>query len=121
MDTDELRRDFDVLSFAAPLVVVLRKRDGSTEASFPALSRFYFGFLRKTEATQETRATNYNDYVCMPKHDRTERPTIPRLVPLPECPITASPVPELTSIHARPDAAITEIRAIVETARPLDS
>jgi hypothetical protein len=26
----------------------------------------------------------------------------PRLVPLPECPITASPVPELTSIHATP-------------------
>jgi hypothetical protein len=44
-DTDELRRDFDVLSFAAPLVVVLRKRDGKLGSLyFQHSPRFYFGF-----------------------------------------------------------------------------
>jgi len=44
--TDELRNDFDVIGFAAPLVVVIRKTDrqkGSLEfRSRP--DRFYFNF-----------------------------------------------------------------------------
>jgi hypothetical protein len=44
-DTSQLSEDFEVIGFAAPLVVVRRKCDG-VEGSlmFPASPRFYFGF-----------------------------------------------------------------------------
>lgn len=45
-DTGELARDFDVLGFAAPLVVVRRKSDGTMGSIFfQHAPRFYFGFL----------------------------------------------------------------------------
>ena len=44
-DTQELGRDFDVIGFAAPLVVVRRKSDGQKGSLlFQARPRFYFGF-----------------------------------------------------------------------------
>jgi hypothetical protein len=44
-DTNELRRDFDVLGFAAPLVVVRRKPDGVRGSlEFQHSPRFYFSF-----------------------------------------------------------------------------
>ena len=44
-DTNELRRDFDVLGFAAPLVVVRRKSDGVRGSlEFQHSPRFYFSF-----------------------------------------------------------------------------
>lgn len=44
-DTNELRRDFDVLGFAAPLVVVCRKSDGVRGSlEFQHNPRFYFSF-----------------------------------------------------------------------------
>jgi hypothetical protein len=44
-DTNELRRDFDVLGFAAPLVVVRRKSDGVRGSlEFQHNPRFYFNF-----------------------------------------------------------------------------
>lgn len=44
-DTEELRRDFDVQGFAAPLVVVVRKSDGQLGSLFFQHSpRFYFDF-----------------------------------------------------------------------------
>ena len=44
-DTNELRRDFDVLGFAAPLVVVCRKSDGVRGSlEFQHSPRFYFSF-----------------------------------------------------------------------------
>lgn len=44
-DTDELRRDFEVLGFAAPLVVVRRKADGvKGSLEFQHQPRFYFGW-----------------------------------------------------------------------------
>ena len=44
-DTDQLRRDFDVQGFAAPLVVVVRKSDGQLGSLFFQHSpRFYFDF-----------------------------------------------------------------------------
>ena len=44
-DTNQLREDFDVLGFAAPLVVVSRKSDGQQGSLFfQARPRFYFGF-----------------------------------------------------------------------------
>jgi hypothetical protein len=43
--TQELGRDFDVLGFAAPLVVVRRKADGVRGSlEFQHSPRFYFGF-----------------------------------------------------------------------------
>lgn len=46
-DTSELSRDFDVLGFSAPLVVVRRKSDGVKGSLFFQHSpRFYFGFER---------------------------------------------------------------------------
>ncbi len=43
--TDELSRDFEVIGFAAPLVVVRRKSDGvKGSLMFQASPRFYFGF-----------------------------------------------------------------------------
>ncbi len=43
--TSELSRDFDVLGFMAPLVVVRRKSDGvKGSLMFQASPRFYFGF-----------------------------------------------------------------------------
>lgn len=44
-DTQELARDFEVLGFAAPLVVV-RRRSGGVKGSltFQHNPRFYFGF-----------------------------------------------------------------------------
>ena len=44
-DTDQLQEDFDVLGFAAPLVVVSRKADGvKGSLMFQGSPRFYFGF-----------------------------------------------------------------------------
>ena len=44
-DTNQLREDFDVLGFGAPLVVVRRKSDGQKGSLFFQHSpRFYFGF-----------------------------------------------------------------------------
>ncbi len=43
--TSELSEDFDVIGFAAPLVVVRRKSDGQNGSlMFQASPRFYFGF-----------------------------------------------------------------------------
>jgi hypothetical protein len=43
--TDELRRDFDVLSFLAPFVYVQRKADGvKGTMEFTHSPRFYFNF-----------------------------------------------------------------------------
>lgn len=50
-DTAEMRRDFDVIGFAAPFVVVRRKRDqvvGSLE--FAHLPRYYWGFTPDQDA-----------------------------------------------------------------------
>ena len=44
-DTDELRRDFEVIGFAAPLVVVRRKSDGQKGSlEFQHNPRFYFAW-----------------------------------------------------------------------------
>jgi hypothetical protein len=44
-DTQELGRDYDVLGFAAPLVVVRRKSDGVRGSlEFQHSPRFYFSF-----------------------------------------------------------------------------
>jgi hypothetical protein len=44
-DTSELSRDFEVVGFAAPLVVVRRKSDGvKGSLMFQHHPRFYFGF-----------------------------------------------------------------------------
>ena len=44
-DTQQLSGDFDVIGFAAPLVVVRRKSDGQKGSlCFQANPRFYFGF-----------------------------------------------------------------------------
>lgn len=43
--TDDLRRDYEVIGFAAPLVVVRRKSDGvKGSLMFQASPRFYFGW-----------------------------------------------------------------------------
>jgi hypothetical protein len=47
-NTDQLRDDFDVLGFMAPIVVVCRKADGIKGSLFFQHSpRFYFGFSPK--------------------------------------------------------------------------
>lgn len=44
-DTQELQRDFDVLGFMAPLVIVRRKSDGvNGSLEFQAAPRLYFNF-----------------------------------------------------------------------------
>ena len=44
-DTSELRTDFEVIGFAAPLVVVRRKADGvKGSLEFQPSPRFYFNF-----------------------------------------------------------------------------
>lgn len=44
-DSDQIRQDFDVLSFAAPLMIVTRKSDGKRGSLFFQHSpRFYWGF-----------------------------------------------------------------------------
>jgi hypothetical protein len=44
-DTDALRRDFDIVGFAAPLVVVRRKSDGQEGTlEFTHNPRVYWGF-----------------------------------------------------------------------------
>jgi hypothetical protein len=44
-DTDQLREDFEVVGFMAPLVVVRRKSDGvKGSLEFQASPRFYFSF-----------------------------------------------------------------------------
>lgn len=44
-DTNQLREDYEVLGFAAPLVVVRRKSDGQKGSLFfQHHPRFYFGF-----------------------------------------------------------------------------
>ena len=48
-DTGQLSEDFDVIGFAAPLVVVRRKSDGQKGSlMFQASPRFYFGFEAQT-------------------------------------------------------------------------
>jgi hypothetical protein len=45
-DTDELRRDFEVLGFLAPVVVVRRRGDGRKGSlEFQHQPRFYFNFV----------------------------------------------------------------------------
>ena len=45
-NTDELRREFDVIGFAAPLVVVRRKSDGiKGSLEFQHSPRFYFNWM----------------------------------------------------------------------------
>ncbi len=44
-DTNEMRRDFEVIGFAAPLVVVRRRADGILGSlEFQHSPRFYFSF-----------------------------------------------------------------------------
>lgn len=44
-NTDELRRDFDVLGFGAPFVVVVRRSDGvKGSLMFQHSPRFFFSF-----------------------------------------------------------------------------
>lgn len=44
-DTDQLREEFEVIGFGAPLVVVRRKADGQKGSMmFQHNPRFYFGF-----------------------------------------------------------------------------
>lgn len=44
-DTEELKRDFEVLGFLAPFVFVIRKTDNQKGSlTFQHLPRFYFGF-----------------------------------------------------------------------------
>ena len=44
-NTEELQRDFEVLAFAAPYVVVQRKADGTKGSMmFQHYPRFYFAF-----------------------------------------------------------------------------
>ena len=44
-DIDEIRQDFDVIGFAAPLVLVSRKTDGKEGSLlFQHNPRFYWGF-----------------------------------------------------------------------------
>lgn len=44
-DTSQLQQEFDVLGFAAPLVVATRKSDGTKGSlMFQASPRFYFGW-----------------------------------------------------------------------------
>jgi hypothetical protein len=44
--TDELRQDFDVIGFAAPLVVARRKANGKLGSlEFQHQPRFYFNFV----------------------------------------------------------------------------
>lgn len=46
-DTEELQRDFQVLGFMAPLVVVARKSDGvKGSLYFQAAPRLYYGFKK---------------------------------------------------------------------------
>lgn len=55
-DTTELSGEFDVIGFAAPLVVVKRKSDGvSGSLEFQHRPRFYFNFQ---EHTSSNRAGN---------------------------------------------------------------
>lgn len=45
-DTTELSRDFDVLGFGAPFVVVKRKSDGKMGSlTFQHYPRFYYNFM----------------------------------------------------------------------------
>ena len=44
-DTDQLREQFDVIGFMAPIVVAIRKSDGiKGSLMFQHSPRFYFGF-----------------------------------------------------------------------------
>lgn len=44
-DTEEMKRDFQALGFAAPYVIVQRRSDGVRGSlKFQASPRFYFGF-----------------------------------------------------------------------------
>lgn len=45
-DTQELQRDFEVLGFAAPFVIVKRRSDGAQGSlSFTSLPRVYFDWV----------------------------------------------------------------------------
>lgn len=51
-DPEDLRRDFEVLGFAAPLVVVRRRADGRRGSLyFQHSPRFYFAFKEDRPAT----------------------------------------------------------------------
>ena len=46
-NTEELQRDFDVVGFCAPFVVVKRKKDGiKGSLEFQHMPRYYFNFLK---------------------------------------------------------------------------
>lgn len=46
LDTDQLQEKYKVVSFAAPLVIVVRKEDGQRGSlMFTHMPRFYFNFL----------------------------------------------------------------------------
>jgi hypothetical protein len=51
-DTDQLREEFQVIGFMAPLVVVRRKSDGvKGSLMFQHHPRFYFGFQAESPST----------------------------------------------------------------------
>lgn len=51
--TDEMTREFDVISFAAPFVVVRRKADGAKGSlEFTHSPRVYFGWRSADEPTR---------------------------------------------------------------------
>lgn len=52
--TDELTRDFEVLGFMAPFVVVRRRSDGKRGTlQFTHMPRLYFGWQSTTEEREE--------------------------------------------------------------------
>ncbi len=54
-DTNELQKDFNVESFLAPYVVVVRKHDGvKGSLLFQHSPRFYWGFERAIKLTPGT-------------------------------------------------------------------
>jgi len=53
-DTNQLGEDFEVLSFAAPFVIVRRKSDGQKGAMmFQHRPRFYWGFIKDEDNPEE--------------------------------------------------------------------
>lgn len=53
-DTEQLRQDFEVIGFLAPLVVVRRRADGvKGSLEFQGSPRYYFSFVPDTQATEE--------------------------------------------------------------------
>jgi hypothetical protein len=51
-DTEQLRQDFEVIGFLAPIVVVRRRSDGMKGSlEFQHLPRFFFNFVADTGET----------------------------------------------------------------------